>query len=81
MRLRLDGTVTAVSYSDLQDVFSRVHKTGTEIIIVDMAGVIFMQAEVARKIAQLRSEQFRIINCSPFIVTLLQAMAAQNDRL
>ena len=45
-----------------------------KVILVDMAGVVFMNNEVASKLAGLRSEQLRIINCSPFIETLLNTV-------
>jgi hypothetical protein len=37
-----------------------------------MAGVTFMQPEPAQKLAQLKRDNLRIINCSPFIAALLQ---------
>jgi hypothetical protein len=79
IRVRLDGTITTASYSNLEDVFARIHKTDTEVIILDMAGVVFMHDEVARKLATLRSEHLRIINCSPFIGTLLEAVDRNDD--
>jgi hypothetical protein len=36
-----------------------------------MAGVNFMHDDAARKLAQLRAESVRVINCSPFIAALL----------
>ncbi len=74
IRLRLDGTIDAASYSDLEADCSRVHQTDGRTIILDMAGVIFMNDEAARKLAKLRSEHLRIINCSPYIETLLETV-------
>jgi anti-anti-sigma regulatory factor len=71
VRLRLDGTITSTSYEDLEAACARHRETPAKIILVDMAGVMFMNNEVASKLARLRSEQLRIINCSPFIETLL----------
>jgi hypothetical protein len=48
----------------------RVHK-GT---FLDLAGVDFMTDQSAQKLAALRSERRRIINCSPYIETLLQTV-------
>jgi hypothetical protein len=39
-----------------------------------MTGVVFMNNEVASKLAGLQNEQLRIINCSPFIETLLNTV-------
>jgi anti-anti-sigma regulatory factor len=74
VRLRLDGTVTSTSYSELETVCSRHQEAPRKTILLDMAGVVFMNNEVAGKLAGLQSEQLRIINCSPFIETLLKTV-------
>ena len=74
IRLRLDGTVDTASFTDLDVVCSR-HKSGDgKVILLDLAGVVFMNDEAARKLAELLSERLRIINCSPFIETLLKTV-------
>lgn len=74
VRLRLDGTLTSTSYSELEALCSQYQGSDGKIILLDMAGVVFMSDEVARKILELRSDQLRIINCSPFIETLLKTV-------
>src|SRR5262245_13880949 len=74
VRLRLDGTVNSTSYAELEAACSHHRETAGKIILVDMAGVVFMNNEVASKLARLRTEQLRIINCSPFIETLLNTV-------
>jgi anti-anti-sigma regulatory factor len=74
VRIRLDGTVNSTSYSELEAACARHQKATEKIILVDMAGVVFMNNEMASKLAGLRSEQLRIINCSPFIETLLNSV-------
>jgi len=74
VRLRLDGTVNSTSYAELEAACSHHQETAGKIILVDMAGVVFMNNEVASKLAKLRNEQLRIINCSPFIETLLKTV-------
>ena len=74
IRLRLDGTVDAASFPELDAACSR-HKSGDgKVILLDLAGVVFMNDETARKLAELSSERLRIINCSPFIQTLLKTV-------
>ena len=74
IRLRLDGTVDTASFPELDAACSR-HKSGDgKVILLDLAGVIFMNDEAARKLGELRSERLRIINCSPFIETLLKTL-------
>jgi hypothetical protein len=43
-------------------------------IILDMAGVSFMNDESAGKLARIKGETLRIINCSPFIAALLDTV-------
>jgi hypothetical protein len=74
VRVRLDGTVTSRNYSELEAACARHQKIAGKIILVDMAGIMFMNNEVASKLAGCRSEQFRIVNCSPFIEALLNTV-------
>jgi anti-anti-sigma regulatory factor len=74
VRLRLDGTVSAVSLPELEEICSRHQSTEAKVILLDLAGVVFMNDEVARKFVELRSHRLRIINCSPFIETLLKTV-------
>jgi anti-anti-sigma regulatory factor len=71
VRLRLDGTISPENFDELANVCARHQSTTDRTVIVDMAGVHFMSHEAARKLALLRNESLRIINCSPFIATLL----------
>lgn len=80
IKLRLDGTVDLTSYAELAATCSRHREAPGTIILVDMAGVMFMNNEVATKLARLRSEQLRIINCSPFIETLLNTVDPSDAR-
>jgi len=72
VRFRLDGTLTAASYSELEALCSQYQGSDGKIILLDMAGVVFMSDEVARKVLELRTDRLSIINCSPFIETLLK---------
>ena len=74
LRLRLDGNVSAVSLPDLEEICSRHQENGAKEIVLDFAGVVFMNDEAARKFVELRSDRLRIINCSPFIETLLETV-------
>jgi anti-anti-sigma regulatory factor len=74
LRLRIDGTLTESCYPELESICARHQRSDGIVLFLDMAGVVFMQDEVARKLANLRSERLRIINCSPFIETLLETV-------
>jgi anti-anti-sigma regulatory factor len=72
IRLRLDGTISPASVEELEKTCSR-YQNGSEdkVILLDMSGVVFMTNDTASKMVRLRGERLRIINCSPFIETLL----------
>ncbi len=74
VRLRLDGTVSAVSFSEIEKLCSRHQDSDAKLILLDLGGVVFMNDEVARKFLALRNGRLRIVNCSPFIETLLKAV-------
>ncbi len=74
IRLRLDGTVSVESLAELDKACARFRDRQSKMIILDMAGVDFMKDDAARKLVELQSDSLRIINCSPFIVTLLETL-------
>ena len=74
VRLRLDGTISQASFVEVSDACARHQGNQKEIILLDMAGVVFMNNEAAKKMVHLRSERVRFINCSPFIETLLSTI-------
>ena len=77
VRLRLDGNISVESFADLEAVFQRYNSSAGRTIILDMAGVDFISDEPARQLAKLRGERLRVINCSPFIDTLLETLNSQ----
>ncbi|HEU4343911.1 MAG TPA: STAS domain-containing protein [Candidatus Binatia bacterium] len=79
VRLRLDGTITESSVAEIEETCSRHQANQAEIVLLDMAGVVFMNNEVANRMARLQGEKLRIINCSPFIETLLDMSADQKQ--
>ena len=74
VRLRLDGTVSAVSLPEIEEICSRHQGTDAKVILLDLAGVVFMNDEAAKRFVELRNDQLRIINCSPFIAALLKTV-------
>ena len=72
---RLDGTLTADSCTDLEALCIHYQESEGKLIQLDMAGVVFMNEEVAKRLAELRSDRLSIINCSPFIEMLLRMVA------
>jgi anti-anti-sigma regulatory factor len=74
VRLRLDGTLANEGFDQLANAFSVLRDGGSRTIIVDMGGVEFMNDHAARELIKLRGNELRIINCSPFIATLLETI-------
>jgi anti-anti-sigma regulatory factor len=74
VRLRLDGTLANESFDELANALSVLRDGVGRTIIVDMGGVEFMNDQAAHELIKLRSDDLRIINCSPFIATLLETI-------
>jgi anti-anti-sigma regulatory factor len=75
VRLRLDGTISETSFGEIDEAFGRhIGSSRANTIVLDMAGVVFMNNDAAKRIRQLPSERVRIINCSPFIEILLNTV-------
>jgi anti-anti-sigma regulatory factor len=73
VRLRLDGTLSAETFIELTHACAMHRNDSERIVILDMAGVEYMNGQIARQLVNLRSENLRIINCSPFIEMLLES--------
>jgi anti-anti-sigma regulatory factor len=73
--LRLDGTLTTTGCGELEALCFQYQQSDGKIIHLDMAGVVFMNEEVAKRLVELRSNRLSIINCSPFIEMLLRMVA------
>ena len=72
---RLDGTLNAASCAELEALCSQYQESEGKMVQLDMAGVVFMNDEVAKRLVKLRSDRLSIINCSPFIEMLLRMVA------
>jgi anti-anti-sigma regulatory factor len=76
IRLRLDGSVSSEAADDLRKLCANYQASGSGTLVIDMDGVSFMSSEAARKLAGMRTDSLRLINCSPFIMTLLNTATA-----
>ena len=75
IRLRLDGTMSIDGFGELADVYTAHRDSIGRTVILDMAGVDFMNDQAASRLIGLCNERLRIINCSPFIATLLDTIS------
>ena len=78
VRLRLDGTLSKDAFGELADAYMARRDNVSRTVILDMAGVEFMNDQAARGLINMRNERLRIINCSPFIATLLETIAKED---
>jgi hypothetical protein len=60
------------SFAEIDRTCAHYRSESNHTVVLDMAGVTFMQTEPAQKLAQLKRDRLRIINCSPFIAALLE---------
>ena len=74
VRLRLDGTLSLATFDELAELCDRHQLSDRVTIIIDMEGVNFMHDDAAGRLARMRGESLRVINCSPFIATLLDTV-------
>ena len=77
VRLRIDGTLTNDAYGGLAEACMTHRDRVERTVILDLAGVDFMNDQVARGLIGMSNEKLRIINCSPFIATLLETIAKE----
>jgi anti-anti-sigma regulatory factor len=75
VRLRLDGTMSIDSFGELANIYTAHRDSIGRTVILDMAGVDFMNDQAASRLIGLCNEGLRIINCSPFIATLLDTIS------
>jgi hypothetical protein len=78
IRLKLDGILNTETYENFEHVFFRHPAGDWETIILDMRGLTFLHEGAARKLARIGGPRVRVINCSPFIKTLLETVARQD---
>ncbi len=73
LRLRLDGRLLQESFGQLAGICREHSANMEETVLIDMAGITFMNEETAERLLALRGERLRIINCSPFVEMLLNS--------
>lgn len=77
LRLRLDGTIDATTWAELQSALPQRNTGEGLTVILDMAGVMFMSEEAAGRLTELLGHSLQIVNGSPFIEMLLASASKQ----
>jgi anti-anti-sigma regulatory factor len=76
--LRLEGIINDASYADLEEILSAHRSKGKKTIVLDMAGVTFINGNAAQGLTVLLDDRVRLVNCSPYLRTLFDLIARQN---
>ena len=74
VKVSLDGRITNASFENLIDVYSRFRDGGNKSVVLDFSGVTYIDEDAATRVAKLRGDGVRIVNCSLFIETLLRSV-------
>ncbi len=77
-RIRLDGKLDLEGYAELEALWAGPSADQATTVVLDMTGVVFMSDEAARKLISRRGESFHIVNCSPFVESLLGSVSNEN---
>ncbi len=81
IRLRLDGTISDDTLNELNRAIAENRNGPTRTVILDMAGVDFMNDHAAHELLKICDDRLRMVNCSPFIITLLDMISeTENQR-
>jgi anti-anti-sigma regulatory factor len=80
LRLRLDGAIAGEALDELRAACSTIRNGGDRTLIFDMAGVDFMSNQAAQELIELSTGNCRVINCSPFISTLLETVNLEKQQ-
>lgn len=81
IRLRLDGSISDETLIELNRAIAESRNSAKHTVILDMAGVNFMNDHVAHELVKIRDDRLLLVNCSPFIATLLDMITeTENQR-
>lgn len=80
VRLRLDGTLSGSSFEELTRACARYRGPEIESITLDMSGLEFMSNDAAFKVAALRGDRLKLVNCSAFIEMLIENVTGEKHR-
>lgn len=73
VQFRLDGSVDGAALFTLEKTMAQCTDGADKTITLDFAGVVFIDDDAARRVAQLKGDGIRIVNGSLFIETLLRS--------
>lgn len=69
--MKLEGKVVGVWVPDLEGICLFHRDEMNKVVVLDFSGVTFIEEKGLRMLQDLKDERVRIVNCSPFICSLL----------
>ncbi len=70
--LKMDGRVVGASVSELERSCLHWRREKNKLVVLDFGGVSFIDRNAVRMLEVIKDERVKIINCSPFIRSLLR---------
>lgn len=69
--LKLDGKIEGIYLDELEGICTCLLAEGGKTVTLDFSGVSFIDDESVAMLTKMKDGKLKIINCSPFIRTLL----------
>ena len=77
--MKLEGKVIGVWVDDLKRVCLFHRDERNRAVVLDFSGVTFVEARGLEMLKDLKGDRVRIVNCSPFINSLLSRFIKRDD--
>ena len=74
--LKLDGRVVGASASEVEKLCLHWRREKNKTVVLDFRGVSFIDRDSVKMLESIKDERVKIINCSPFIRSLLRDLIA-----
>lgn len=78
-KLSLEGKIVKDCVPDLKKLLLRYRDRENKSVVLDFAGVTFIDDSAVRMLEKIKDDRTKIINCSLFIKTLLSNSIASNS--
>ncbi len=78
INLRMDGRLIEEWLSEFDKLYLKIKKEDYKRIVIDFAGVSFIDDDAINYIQKINDERVDIINCSPFIESLLGNLVSRD---
>jgi anti-anti-sigma regulatory factor len=77
--MKLEGKVVGVWVPDLESICLFHRDEMNKVVVLDFSGVTFIEEKGLRMLQDLKNERVRIVNCSPFIYSLLNKLISRDS--